>query len=301
MLTISLPTNATSGSSSCRRASAAPAWRGSRANALGAPAGWRSRTCARASASSASPALARGLLERAKARHVDPGRAQPGARRQPRVRDRLPQASGRVARAHEHRGGGREPLAGEAQEALRFGLDGVLEGAAVDLDRVGRARAERPREDHGPHHQVVCERQLRPRAGGDLDDGIDVRIQIAAQLAVAELGEGAGFDRLVAVGHVHRQQPADVGAVDGAAAGPSAGHRGPVRGRAQPAHLERPRVPVAGRVDEPQMLRVALLAEQVDLVPEARERLREARVVDVGAGPGQQVAVEDEDARHLLR
>ena len=42
--------------------------------------------------------------------------------------------------------------------------------------------------------------------------------------------------------------------------------------------------------------RPAVLAEQVDLVPEAGQRLGEGGVVDVGAGPAQQVAVEDEDA-----
>ena len=45
-----------------------------------------------------------------------------------------------------------------------------------------------------------------------------------------------------------------------------------------------------------QRQRVAVLAEQVDLVAGAHERRRQLGVVDVGTGPGEQVAVEDEDA-----
>ena len=44
------------------------------------------------------------------------------------------------------------------------------------------------------------------------------------------------------------------------------------------------------------ILGVALLAEQVNLVAERDESRGQARVVDVGAGPAQQVAVEDQDA-----
>ena len=47
--------------------------------------------------------------------------------------------------------------------------------------------------------------------------------------------------------------------------------------------------------------RVAVLAEQVDLVARARERLRERGVVDVGAGASEQVAVEDEDAHERVQ
>ncbi len=236
------------------------------------------------------------VLAGAEAGNVHARRAEPGALGQVGVGDRPPQALARVARAHEHGPGGRQPLAREAEEALRFGLDGVLQRAAVDLDRVGRGLPERPGEDHGPHHEVVGQRQLRGHEGGHLGHRFDVRLQVAAEVRVAQLGEGAGLQPLVAVGNVHRQQAADVGPVDRAAAA-RAGPR-PARGLPQAPGPEHPRVPVCSRVHEPQPLRVALLAEQVDLVSETRERLREARVVDVGPGPAQQVAVEDEDARH---
>jgi hypothetical protein len=45
---------------------------------------------------------------------------------------------------------------------------------------------------------------------------------------------------------------------------------------------------------------LAVLAEQVDVVPEPREGLCEARVVDVAAGAPQQVAVEDQYANELF-
>jgi hypothetical protein len=41
--------------------------------------------------------------------------------------------------------------------------------------------------------------------------------------------------------------------------------------------------------------RLAILAEEVNLVSEPGKRLREACVVDIAAGPSQQVAVEDQD------
>ena len=49
------------------------------------------------------------------------------------------------------------------------------------------------------------------------------------------------------------------------------------------------------RVDEVELLGPRLLAEQVDAVPGPRQRRAQAGVVDVGARPAQEVAVEDED------
>ena len=223
MLTISLPTNATSRSSSPTRASAAPASpRIAREGALLAPPGrppGRARGRPPGRPPRASPRRRSRGRKRATSTPGGPSRVR---RRQAGVGDRLPQALGRVARTHEHRPGGRQPLARQAEEALRFGLDGVLQRAAVDLHRVGRGRLERAGEDHRPHHEVVGERQLRGRAGGHLGDRLDVGLQVVGELLVAQLGEGASLERLVAVGHVHGQQTADVGPVDGAAADRSA-------------------------------------------------------------------------------
>ena len=105
-------------------------------------------------------------------------RAEAGAPLQRRVPERPPQADGCVMRAHEDRAGARETLTGRLQEALRMGLDRVLECAAVNLDGVWHLAAQRPREDDRPHHQVVGQRYVGTDAcchiahGGDI--GVDV-------------------------------------------------------------------------------------------------------------------------------
>ena len=107
----------------------------------------------------------------------------------------------------------REPLARVRQEALRVALDGVLQRAAVDLDRVGHVRrpSARARIDRA-HHEVVGERDVGPRALGDLAHGGDVaRRGSASSSASVQLEERPRLEALVAVGDVDRQQAADVG------------------------------------------------------------------------------------------
>ena len=100
----------------------------------------------------------------------------------------------------------------------RVRLDRVLQRRAMDLDRVRDPGArQRPREDRRAHDQMVGERHVRARAGGDIRHGGHVVGDVAVELGVAEVLERARLDVLVAVGHVHGQQPADVGAVDGCA------------------------------------------------------------------------------------
>ena len=154
----------------------------------------------------------------------------------------------------------------------------------MDLDRVGRLAAERAGEDHRAHDEVVGERDVGPGARGDLADRGDVALEVGRELVLAEVLERARLDALVAVGHVDGQQPAEVGPVDG-------------RARRVAAHLELQRapVPVAGGVDPRERERLAVLAQQVDLVPVAGERRGELGVVDVRPGAAQQVAVEDEN------
>ena len=165
-------------------------------------------------------------------------------------------------------------------------LDRVLQRAAVDLDRVGHAGGrERPGEDERAHHEVVGERDVRPRPRDDLRDGRDVALHVRGDLRLVEILERTRLDAVVAVGHVDRQQPADVRPVD----------RRPRR-VAPDRQLELAAVPVAGRVDPRQVQRRAVLAEQMQLVARPHERLAELRVVDVGPRAAQQVAVEDQDA-----
>ena len=122
----------------------------------------------------------------------------------------------------------------------------------------------------------------------------DVRVEIARELRVAAAREDARLDALVAVGHVHGQQVADVGTVDDTAAASGLTVR-PQR-TLELTQAQRPVIPVGHRVDERLALGVAVLAEQVHLVPEAHQRRRELGVVDVRAGPLEQVTVEDQHA-----
>ncbi len=211
-----------------------------------------------------------------------------------------------MQRADEDPGGGLEALAGVAEEALGVPLDGVLQGAPVHLHRVGRpAGGERPGEDRGAHDEVVGERDLRSHAVDELAHRGDVGLQVARDLLFAAPSEGARLDPLVAILDIHRQKAPDLRPVHGAAPRPTwsvaagSGARG-LRGRgrlSQRPHPQRTLLPVAHGVHERLALGVAILAEQVHLVSELRQRPREAGVVDVRAGPGEEVAVEDQDPR----
>jgi hypothetical protein len=163
-----------------------------------------------------------------------------------------------------------------------MGLDRVLERAAVDLDRIGHA-VERAREDRRAHDQVVGERDVGTGALGHLAHGGHVGRQVSLDLVVGQVRERARLHALVAVGDVERQEPADVRPV----------HRG-LDGLAAHGQRELPAVPVACRVDPVKRQRVAVLTEHVHLVAGPLERLAERAVVDVRAGSGQQIAVEDE-------
>ena len=97
---------------------------------------------------------------------------------------------------------------------------------------------------------------------GDLANRGHVGIDVAVQLLVAELGEGLDLEALVGVLDIDGKQAVDVGVVD----------------------------------LDPLDLRLAVLAEQVHLMPQTGERPSEVGVVDVAAGAAQHVAVKDENA-----
>jgi hypothetical protein len=110
---------------------------------------------------------------------------------------------------------------------------------------------------------VVGERDVGPRPRRHLAHRPHVGVQVGIELGLRQLRIGLGVESLVAVGDVDRQDVADVGHVD---------------------------------LHPGQRRRVAVLAEQVHLVAQTDERRGELGVVDVGAGPTQQVAVEDQYA-----
>ena len=115
---------------------------------------------------------------------------------------------------------------------------------------------------------------LAHRGGVGRDVGVD--------LGVAQLRVGARVEALVLVGDVDGQRAADVRQVGGAA-----------DRFAQRFDAQRPVLPAADRIDERQIGRVAVLAEQMDLVAQAGQGRHQGSVVDVAPGPAQQVAVED--------
>src|SRR6185503_20894650 len=91
----------------------------------------------------------RGLraLPRGKALDVHSRRAEARTPLDLRIGERLPQARGRVIGADEDAASFAKSLAGVWQEALRFGLDRVLQRASVHLDGVWDLAFERARKD----------------------------------------------------------------------------------------------------------------------------------------------------------
>ena len=211
---MSLPTNATWRSRPSRGRASPERAAGRRLVAgEGVVAPRRSPAAARRAASAAHPG--RGLRARRAGgtpATSTPGRPEARAGGQAVVVHRRPQALGGVARADEDRArAGARPSRASGQEALGVALDDVLERAAVDLHRVGDVVAERAGEDDRAHHEVVGQRDVGPRARGDVADGGDVaRRRSARSPRRCSRGTACAVDALVAVGDVDGQQVADV-------------------------------------------------------------------------------------------
>jgi hypothetical protein len=122
-----------------------------------------------------------------------------------------------------------------------------------------------------------------PGGGGDIADRGDVRGEVALDLAVGQLREGPGVESRVAVSHIERQQPADVGQVRGAA-----------DGLAHDIDVQPPAAAVAHGIHEVELRGVGLLAQQVHFVAEPDQCPGQLRVVDIASGPAQQVAMENQ-------
>ena len=173
------------------------------------------------SASSSSRRRGRERLERERALRrrdrreqvrVDTRRAEADLRVGHRVVDRLAQAGGDVAGADQDPRGAVAGLLRVRAAALEVGDHGVGEVGAVDRKRVVEPGAA---EDHRPHDQVVGERRVDAAERLDqLADRRDVRLEVAVELGVGELGERLDLEALVGVVDEDRQQAADVGGVD---------------------------------------------------------------------------------------
>ena len=160
-----------------------------------------------------------------------------------RVVDRLAQALGDVAGADQDPGGAIAGLLRVGPEPVEVGEHGVGEVGAVNRERVAEPGAA---EDHGAHDQVVGDRGVdTPERLDQLGDRRHVHLDVAVELGVGELAEGLHLEALVLVVDEDRQQAADVRGVDGHGA----------------------------RRPDPERGRVAVLADDVDLVPERRERV----------------------------
>jgi hypothetical protein len=169
-----------------------------------------------------------------------------------------------VAGANEDAGGAAHALFGEGAEAVEMGFDRVLEGGAVDLGSEGSDAGAG--EDRRAHDQVIGEGDVDSSGSlGNRSDGGDVGVEVAVELLLAQLLEGLDLEPLVGILHVDGEQAADVGVVD----------------------------------LDPLDPHPTVLAEQVHLVAEPGQRRRQARVVDVAAGPPQHVAVKDQDAHRF--
>ena len=129
----------------------------------------------------------------------------------------------------------------------------------MDLGGESQAAA---RQDRRPHHQVVGEGGVDPPYGGrDVADRGDVRLDIALDLAVAQLVEDPGLESLVGVLDIERQEPADIRQIRG--------HRPRSGELPKPLDLELAALPAPHRLHPFQTGRVGVLAEQMDLVTEA--------------------------------
>ena len=164
--------------------------------------------------------------------------------------------------------------------------DRVGEIRAVDLDREAQPG---PGEDHGTHDQVVGERRLGfSRCRDDVVHRRHVRVQVPVELGVGQVGERLHLEALVAVEHVHGQQAADLRPVGRDAAR--------VTGLADLPDAKLAALPVAHGVDPVLLGNRAVLTKQMNLMTLPRERLGEARVVDVAAGAVKQITVKDQDS-----
>ena len=130
------------------------------------------------------PVLARDRLEQL---GVDAGRAGPHLGVHLGLVHRLAKALGDVVGADQDPSRRARPVARHRPEALELGDDRVGEVRAVDLDG---ERHPRPLHDQRRGHQVVRKRRIRrPGPRDDVAHGVGVRLDVALELIVGQLGD----------------------------------------------------------------------------------------------------------------
>ena len=118
-------------------------------------------------------------------------------------------------------------------------------------------------QDRRAHDEMVGQRSVdTPACVGDLAYSGDVGLDVAIELFVGQLGKGLDLEALVGVFDVDGKQAVDIRVVD----------------------------------LDPLDPRLAVLAEQMHLVPKLGQGRSKVGVVDVAAGAAQHVAMEDQDA-----
>ena len=169
----------------------------------------------------------------------------------------------------------------------RMRLDGVLERAAVDLDRVRHAERAPARVRARPGPSRGGWPAPRPAARARPPPARPRRWRRRSGRPRPRRGPGTGAPRSPRSGRRRR-----------AAAGRRcrAGRRSRARARGGWSTRQRAGVPVPAASTQSSASGSRSWHSRWTSWPARDERLRELGVVDVGAGPGEQVAVEDEDA-----
>jgi hypothetical protein len=197
-----------------------------------------------------------------------------------------PHALAHLVAVHEHAAGGTEGRARHTQEALVL-LDRVFQLAAVRHHGVWHAGGQLHAARHfGDQRGVVGVQRLEPVAAHEVDHDVDVAVDVGLERVVGHRDHRHGIrELLVPVPHEHGQSLAEQRLVHDATAG--------VRDLARHHLLHAAIVVMTVRLGDAIVpFRVRLLADEVDRVPVAAERLHDGARPEVAARTFEQIAVQ---------
>ena len=267
-------------------ASAAAASPGERANERRSSARRRRSRAASRARRRSSPARASSGLARREALDVDAGRAEAGAVLRPSGRPSRPTGSRRCGASR--RGSRARAPRPSCAYGLKRGCGLTVYSSALPwiFTAYGTPSSRRAGEHDRAHHEVVGERHVGPHALGDLAHRGHVGVDVAVDLLPAR-GPGTAAPRCPRSGRRRR-----------AAAGRRcrAGRRSPAPARAASATSSAPASQSPAASTHSSASGSRSWHSRWTSWPAAHQRLGQRRVVDVRAGPGQQVAVEDQHA-----